>query len=106
MNQQDFADAFALLLSGAAEMYIGKEMMWQKDKDAYVTIEFPTNSPREAIVRAYNHGSPDGLLSDMVTEWKYHDGIPEDTVLIKYSPKYTTDYLKCTFSIDIDGLPK
>jgi len=51
MNQQDFTDAFTLLLSGAAEMENEKEIKWKDGSGWPVTIEFLNNSPIQAIVR-------------------------------------------------------
>jgi len=54
INQQFFTDAFIFLLSGCAKMKNEKEMWWEYDNENLITIEFPTQTPRYAIVRCVN----------------------------------------------------
>ena len=54
ISQELITNAFILMLSGAADWFNDKEIIWTNiDKDI-VTVEFPTLSPSEAIFRAYH----------------------------------------------------
>jgi len=53
MQQEEITDFFILWMSGAAKMKNEKEIEFKGRYGVTFTIEFPTDSPRYAIVREY-----------------------------------------------------
>ena len=62
--QEDFVNAYVAWMSGIAEWYNDKEIIWPDDKFATTTIEFVNNSVSELIVRRYN--SPTDKKSEIL----------------------------------------
>jgi len=81
MNQQFFTDAFIFLLSGSAKIKNKQELHWEDKRGDPITIEFPTQTPRYAIVRRYWKNKDirtrseyrDGKLHGKAIDW-YEDG--------------------------------
>ena len=68
MTQQDFNNAFILLLSGAAKLNQHGELEWKSKHGDFYYISFPTQTPAKAVVRYYWCGG--GLYR----EDEYQDG--------------------------------
>ena len=54
MTQQDFNDAFVLLLSGAAKLNKHGEVEWPDENGYLVCVAFPYQSPTHAFFRRYD----------------------------------------------------
>ena len=84
-TQEDFINAFILMMSGAADWYNEKEIKYNNDKEkwAITTIQFSTNSPTVVKVNYYykfndvlarTENYVDGLLEGDNIGW-YSNGL-------------------------------
>jgi len=90
MGQEEITDFFVLWVSGAAKMKNEKEIEFKGRYGATFTIEFPTDSPRYAVIREYTR------YGDC---WeRYHvDGYPRATMTFR--PIWPIDYIRIDFSV-------
>ena len=105
LSQEDFTNAYILMMTGLADWYNEKEMRLLYSEYGLSTIEFPTNSPKKAIVRIYTiDGTIDYLYNYKSGElngkaYSYHsDGV------LWWEEEYKNGKLHGKFINYVDGV--